>query len=155
MRRAPLSPLLIPLLLLGASCGGGDTRPTPKPRPRAEPVERAPDFFDEFGGARVDAGQSFRLGNDPIGVDGVRVVVSLSETEWISREDARGDEIKEAIAVVLIQKGEEVARLRLHAGERGTKLGVTVLVEDAGEDYDEPSMRWFGYARLVVSAATP
>lgn len=121
----------------------------PKP---AEPPPR--DYFDEFGGHRVPAGQAFRIANDPLGVDDVRVVVALQKTEWLSRTRADGGEEREAIAHVLVVKGqaENIARLRIHVGEAAADLGVRVEVRDAGEVYDETTMRWTAYAELVVSA---
>ncbi len=123
-----------------------------KPRPAPEPAPA--DYFDEFGGHRVPPGQAFIIGNDPVGVDGVRVVVALQKTEWISRTRADGTEEKQAIAHVMIVKGQadNLVTLRIHVGDSDSDLGVTVEVRDAGEEYSEQTMRWTAHAELVVSA---
>ncbi len=149
-----VSALVALLLAVGlgplGACGGGgkvlEPRPTPPP---AEP-EPPPDPFDEFSGERVPLGQRFRLGNNPKGVEGVRVVFHLVKTDWTVFELPNGGEDKTGHAVILLTKGEESKQVRITSGDVGFGLGARIEVGEVGDEHVDG--RFFAFADLTVTA---
>lgn len=140
-------------LVFGAAAGGGCSggRVVTRQAPPAGAIEPAPepDPFDRFTGQKVPAGEPFRLGNEPVGVEGPRVVVALSKTEWTVFPSPRGEE-KLGTATIVVQRGEEAATVRVEKGKTGRALGVAVEVREVGDQMVEG--RWLAFADVVVSA---
>ena len=90
---------------------------------------------------------------EPVGVAEVRAIVALGKTEWVIMPTANGGEDKTATASLVVQRGDAAKNIRIEAGGTGTALGVTITVHEAGEVYEEASMRWVQFAKVTFAAA--
>ena len=145
-----LAMLLIPATLLVA-CQSG--RP-PVPPPSTSTVEIVPDdAFASFGGKVVSLGEEVTIRREPIGVSELRALVAVGKTEWIIHTLPGGKEDKTATASIVVQRGDAAKNVRIQSGESGSALGVTIHVIEAGEVYEEASMRWVQFARVTFSIA--
>ena len=144
---------LVIALGLTSSCGGGtaETKSAPK-RVVAEPAPEPMDGFSQFDGQRVALGEEVKLRREPVGVTELRAIVALARTDWVIRTRGDGGEDKTATASLVVQRGGDAANVRIEAGESGSARGVHITVHEAGEVYEEESMRWVQFARITVSA---
>ena len=139
---------LLSLSLLG--CATAPPPPAPKaPAPAPEPD----DAFASFGGTIVGLGEVVTLRREPVGIKELRALIALGKTEWVIHTLPGGKEDKTATANLVIQRGEGAQNLRIEDGQSASGLGVTIEVLDAGEVYEEESMRWVQFAKIKVTRA--
>jgi len=142
--------LIAAALILTVSFGGCRTAQPTVTAPA--PVAAEPDdAFGSFGGTVVTLGEELMMHREPVGVAEVRALVALGKTEWIIRTRGDGGEDKTATANFVVQRGDNAANVRIQSDESGTALGVTIHVHEAGEVYEEASMRWVQFARVTLS----
>lgn len=155
--RANLSLLLIlPLaatLSLACGSGGRVLKPEEAAPPPAEVAPPAPDAFRDFSGERVDAGTRFELDGVGRGVRGVDAVVRVEQVKTSIWYTPGGEEKIDGTATIIVEKGQERARLRIKDGEEDTALGVHVLVHQSKVAYDERRMDYVPKAWVTVTAA--
>ena len=118
------------------------------------PEPATPSILDGFDGVMVTMGELMRLHREPVGVASKQLMVSLVRAEWTSRERADGSEEKSATAHFVIQRGDEVKNLAVAAGDKGMAFGVSIAVQDAGEEYEASSKRYVQFAAVVFSDAS-
>ncbi|MGB0590453.1 MAG: hypothetical protein ACPGU1_12325 [Myxococcota bacterium] len=124
--------------------------PTPPPAPpAAEP--QPDDAFRTFGGTIIAPGEIHTVRSEPIGVSGLRAMIALGKTEWVIHTQPGGKEDKTATANLVIQRGDGAQSIRVQTGESDAALGVTIKVIEAGEVYQESSMRWVPFAKITVT----
>ena len=146
-----LTLLCIPVAFLMMSCQTG--RP-PVTTPAASTVEVVPDdAFASFGGKVVSLGETVTIRREPVGVSELRALVALGKTEWVIHTLPGGEEDKTATASIVVQRGDSAKNVRIQSGESGTALGVTIQVLEAGEVYEEQSMRWVQFAKVTFSTS--
>jgi len=137
-------------LLLFSFTGCATTQP-PAPAPAPPPAAPEPDdAFSSFGGQIVSLGETVTVRREPVGVKGVRAMIALGKTEWVIHTLPSGKEDKTATANIVVQKGDEAKNLRIQAGESESAYGVTISVIEAGEVYEESSMRWVQFAKIKL-----
>ena len=141
-------------LLLATSQGACRSAPrVVRTAPATAPAPEPDDSFSTFGGEVATLGQEVTLHREPVGIAEVRALVVLGRTEWEVRTRGDGSEEKTGTANLVVQVGDGAANVRITAGESGTALGVTIEVHEAGEVYEEASMRWVQFARVTFSLA--
>ena len=146
MRRLVLS------LGLSLCLSGCATSLPPTPPPAAPAAEPEPDdAFRSFGGPVIAPGAQITVHREPIGVSELRAMIALGKTEWVIHTQPGGKEDKTATANLVIQIGDEAKSIRVQTGESGEALGVTIEVLEAGEVYEEASMRWVPFAKIKVT----
>ena len=140
------------LLLALTLCACRSARPEPAPvaAPAVEVVYD--DAFASFGGTVINPGDEVTLHREPIGVSDLRALVALGRTEWVIHTLADGKEDKTATANFVIQRGGDAKNVRIQSGDKGSALGVSIQVIEAGEVYEETSMRWVQFAKVLISA---
>ena len=144
--------LFLVLLCMGSLWGcGGPRVVTTKPAPAPAPAE-PDDAFASFGGQIATAGEAITLRREPVGFAETRAMIILGKTEWIIRTRADGSEEKTATANFVIQHGDKVSNVRIQAGESGSAAGIQIQVHEAGETYEEASMRWVQFAKVTLTA---
>ena len=126
----------------------------PIPTTAKAPEPAVPSILDGFDGVMVTMGELTRLHREPVGVASKQLMVSLVRAEWTSRERADGSEEKSATAHFVIQRGDEVKNLAIAAGEEGMAFGVSIAVQDAGEEYEASSKRYVQFAAVVFADAS-
>ena len=137
-------------LSLGLSGCASSLPPTPPPAPPvAEP--EPDDAFKSFGGTIIAPGTEITVHREPIGVSELRAMIALGKTEWVIHTQPGGKEDKTATANIVIQRGDDAQSIRVQSGESGEGLGVTIEVLEAGEVYEEASMRWVPFAKIKVT----
>jgi hypothetical protein len=134
------------------SCGSS-TPQTRKAQPAPAPEPVYDDAFASFDGTPTPLGEQVTLRREPVGLAEPRALVALGRTEWVIHTLAGGGEEKTATASLVVQRGGEAGNVRIEAGESGTVLGVTIEVHEAGEVYEESSMRWVQFAKVTFSVA--
>ncbi|PKN57148.1 MAG: hypothetical protein CVU56_12450 [Deltaproteobacteria bacterium HGW-Deltaproteobacteria-14] len=148
--------LILPLAAtLTWACGSGGHVITPEEAapPPVEVMPPAPDAFRDFSGDRVDAGTRFEVDGVGRGVRGVEAVVRVEQVKTSIWYAPSGEEKIEGTATIIVEKGQERARLRLKDGEEDTAIGVHVLVHEAKVAYDERRMDYVPKAWVTVTAA--
>lgn len=145
---------LIIALLFALTVGACATSAPPPPVQAAPQPEPEPDdAFASFGGTVVGLGEVVTVRREPVGISDVRALIALGKTEWVIHTLPGGKEDKTATANLVIQRGEGAQNLRIEAGESASGLGVSIEVLEAGEVYEEASMRWVQFAKIKVSRA--
>ena len=134
-----------------ASCATASPPPTPPAAPTAAP--EPDDAFASFGGTIIPLGQLVTVKREPVGVKELRALIALGKTEWVIHSLPGGKEDKSATANLVVQRGEGAQNLRIDAGQSASGLGVTIEVVEAGEVYEEASMRWVQFAKIKVTQA--
>ena len=141
--------LLVAVSITAVACASS-LPPTPPPAP---PVAEPDDAFATFGGVIVAPGAQITVHREPIGVSGLRAMIALGKTEWVIHTRPGGEEDKTATANLVIQVGDEAKNVRIQTGESGSALGVGIHLIEAGEVYEEASMRWVPFAKITISEA--
>ncbi len=135
----------------GCGSGGAAVRPTPV---AAAPAAPAPvDPLGEFGGPRVKAGEAFELGDAPVGVEGVGVVLTLLKVHETDYQEPGRPKVVETAAELLVQRGAETRNVRIDEGDTKTRLGARIKVERAATDYVDERADYLARATVVVTAA--
>ena len=125
--------------------------PTPPPAPAPEPE---PDVYDEFEGEKVSADGLIRLGNTPVGVSGLRLVLSLTRTRWTEMPSPDGGVSRTGTAEMFVQRGRDNEQISITEGEAEISLGCRIKVVKVGEVYNQPTLRYVAYAELEIQEAS-
>jgi hypothetical protein len=142
---------IVVLLFLG--CGGPDVKKAPVEQTQQTTAEPMNDPFLAFGGIHVELGQDVTLHREPIGIESLRIVITLMRTEWTERERADGTLDREGTAIFYIQKGDAETELRVKQDEPAAAFGIQIAVKAAGEAYEQESMRYVPFANVVFTRA--
>ena len=140
---------LILATMLATACA---TPPPPAPTPVPAPAPE-PDVYDEFEGDKVSADSLIRLGNTPVGVSGLRVVLSLTRTRWTEMPSPDGGVSRTGTADLFVQRGRDNEQLSVAEGDEEISLGCRIKVVKVGEVYHQPTLRYVAYAELEIQEA--
>ncbi|MFT7579862.1 MAG: hypothetical protein ACI9MR_001529 [Myxococcota bacterium] len=141
-------------MALSPACGGGARVLTPEEQAvkTAPPKPAGSDFFRDFAGEHVAAGEVFELDSGGRAVDGVGVVVSLEEVKTFGWSDAPQDDT-DGTAIIRVERGTESVRVRVAADQVKQALGARLAVTEAKIAYDVARFKYLPKARLKVTAA--
>jgi len=106
----------------------------------------------DFRGPRVKAGEAFELGDGPVGVEGVGVVLTLIKVHETEYQEPGRPKVVETAAEILVQRGAETRNVRIDQGDTKTRLGARIKVERAATDYVEERADYLARATVVVTA---
>lgn len=135
-----------------SACGGGGRVVEPDEKVKAAPApEEAPDYFRDFAGTKVPLGQPFDLVIDPVGVEGVEVVVRLLKVDESSWEKPGGEEVVETTALIEVRKGDQTKKVSIDQGQSKAALGCTIEVLEAKVEFYEPRADYIAQSRVKVT----
>ena len=134
--------------LLVFGCGGPTVKEAPVNQPQEPVLNAMNDPFLAFGGVHVEFGQDVTLHREPVGIEALRMVVTLMRTEWTERERADGTIEKEGTAIFYLQKGEQETEVRVKQDDPVAVFGIQISVQQAGEVYEKESLRYVPFANV-------
>jgi hypothetical protein len=153
--KTAISPLLgAALLLWCVGCGNAQVTDAPPP-PRAPKVVAAPagpNAYADHSGPHAAIGETFRLKDTAVAVDGAEIVIGLIKASWTERELPDGRKILGGAAELKVSKGTETNRPILELDESTIAHGYRITVKGAGQDYDEKRLDYLPWVELVVEA---
>ena len=153
--RVAMAASVVALTVGGAvGCGGAGAavKPTPAVAAADRPVAVAvADPLGDFSGPRVKAGEAFKLGDAPVGVEGVGVVLTLLKVHETDYQEPGRPKVIETAAELLVQRGAETRNVRIDEGDVKTRLGARIKVERARTDYVDERADYLPRATVVVT----
>ncbi|MGM0578450.1 MAG: hypothetical protein ACQEXJ_22190 [Myxococcota bacterium] len=108
-------------------------RETPDLPPAEEEPER-PGALEDWSSRVVEAGTTFRLEDEPIGVSGPDVVLTLARVDWAVLEDPDGSETRTGTVSLVVRHGDDMRNVTLDEGDSRTVFGARLELLDADLD---------------------